>query len=56
MPRNFGLGLPPDIPRRMVPAKATLGLVSYADVGLAFLAGAICALLGFIGYVWFFGG
>ena len=52
--RNFGLGLPPDRPRRT--AKPPLPKVSWPDVGLAFLAGVICALLGFVAAVWYFGG
>ena len=52
--RNFGLGLPPDIPRRIT--KPPLPKVSWPDVGLAFLAGVICAGLGFVGAVWYFGG
>lgn len=48
------LRLPPDIPRRepiRTPPK-----VSWADVGLAFTAGVICALLGVIGTLWVLGG
>ena len=53
MGRNFGLNLPPDIPRRE-PVK-TLPRVCWADVGLSFLAGLICTLLGFLGACWLFG-
>ena len=52
--RNFGLGLPPDVPRAK-PVR-TLPRVSWPDIGLAFLAGVICAGLGFVGAVWYFGG
>ena len=48
------LRLPPDIPRRepiRTPPK-----VSWADVGLAFVAGTICTLLGMVGAIWIFGG
>jgi len=53
MGRNFGLNLPPDVPRRE-PIKV-LPPVCWADVGLSFLAGLICALLGFLGACWLFG-
>jgi len=49
------LRLPPsEIPRR-VPIR-TLPKVCWADVGLAFMAGRVCTLLGVIGTVWMFGG
>jgi len=58
--RNFGLRsaaplrLPPDVPRRMT--KPPLSPVSWPDVGLAFMAGLICVMLGFLGVCWIFGG
>jgi hypothetical protein len=52
--RNFGLGLPPDIPRR--PLVKSPPKVYWPDVALAFTAGLICVLLGVIGTVWLFGG
>ena len=53
MGRNFGLNLPPDVPQRE-PVK-TLPRVCWVDVGLSFLAGLICTLLGFLGAGWLFG-
>ena len=52
MGRNFGLNLPPDVPRRE-PIRV-LPKVHWADVGLSFMAGAICALLGFLACVYYF--
>ena len=49
------LRLPPDIPRRE-PIRTGAGKVSWADVGLAFVAGTICTLLGMVGAIWIFGG
>ena len=58
MSRNFGLKQPPDVPRREVPGLdpgiKTLPRVHWADVGLSFMAGAICTLLGFLACVYYF--
>jgi len=54
---SFLHGLPPNIPRR-VPIRTlpTFPKVYWADVGIAFTAGLVCAGLGFIGALWLFGG
>jgi len=50
MNHDLELRLPPDTPRR--DRLEPLPRVCYADIGLSFLAGAICALLGFLAVVW----